>query len=87
MKVNLYSIKDIKVAHRAPMVMHNDEEAKRACQFAVNSGDKASELFLCPQDFELWRVGEYDDITGEIIPCHEFICNLSDLKKSEVRDA
>lgn len=83
MKVKLYSIKDIKVAHRAPMVMHNDDEAKRACQFAVNSGDKNSELFLAPQDFELWCLGEYDDITGCIEPCHEFVCNLGDLKRGE----
>lgn len=83
MKLEIYSIRDIKVAYRAPIYFHNVEEAKRACAFTVNSKSD-NELVLAPQDFELWYLGEIDDMTGVITPAHEFIANLADFKQREV---
>lgn len=86
MKLSLYSLRDIKVGYRSVISMHNDEEAKRSCAFAVNSGNK-DDICLCPQDFEMWRVATFDDSTGEIVPDKEFIVNLGELvhkPKSEV---
>lgn len=82
MIVKIYALKDIKVAFKSPVVMHNDEEMKRACSFIVNSGDKQNEICLCPQDYELWCLGDYDDVTGHIIPEPRFICNLLELKQN-----
>ena len=83
MKLEIYSIKDIKVAFRQPIYFHNFEEAKRACQFAVNSVDDKNELYLAPQDFELWYLGEYDDSNGIIVPGVEFKLNLAELKRGD----
>lgn len=88
MKMQMYCIRDVKVNYRAPFLMHNEEEAKRACQFLVNNGDRQNELFLCPQDFELIRIGEFDDLTAVIDYNYEFVCNLAELKnhRTEVSD-
>lgn len=83
MKLEIYSIRDIKVAYRSPIYFHNVEEAKRACSFTVNSNSD-NELVLAPQDFELWYLGSIDDTTGIIEPAHEFITNLADFKRREV---
>ena len=84
MKLEMYSIRDIKVAYRNPIYFHNVEEAKRACAFTVNHADSNNELYLAPQDFELWYLGSFDDSNGNIEPAREFISNLADFKKREV---
>lgn len=61
MKLNIYAIKDTKVGFYNPWYQHNDESAKRAFGTVMKQEDLLKET---PGDFELWRVGEWDDTTG-----------------------
>lgn len=78
MKNKLYCIKDIKVGFRGIIELANDEVAKRTLYLTLEQ-DKESELAKIPQDFELWRIGEFDHDKGEIVPAIEFICNLKEI--------
>lgn len=79
MKSGLYAVKDTKTVFWKPFVHHNDLSAQRVFANLVNSGDElvASNV----EDFELWRLGIYDDVTGSIVSKPEFICNGTSVKK------
>ena len=79
MKSGLYAIKDVKTAFWKPFVHHNDLSAQREFANLVNSGNElvASNV----EDFELWKLGEYDDTTGAIVSKPVFICNGISVKK------
>ena len=61
MKLNLYAIKDVKVGFDRPFVEHNDATASRMFQDAVQN-----KQLRYADDMELWKFGEYDNISGEI---------------------
>lgn len=75
MVMNIYSIKDTKVAFQSTWTHHNDETAKREVKIAL---DKMPEETV--RDCELWKIGEWDDQTGIIKSEVKFICKLYDLK-------
>lgn len=80
MTLNIYAIKDTKVAFKQPFYTHNDSVAERMFRNAVNDQEHQSELSLNPQDHELWYLGKYDDETGSITECTpKFICKGIDL--------
>jgi hypothetical protein len=60
-----YAVRDSKVgAYSAPQVMRSDGEALRAFADAVN--DKQSPMGKYPEDYSMWRIGDYDEETGII---------------------
>lgn len=62
----IYSIYDKKASfYLTPFVMHNDEEAVRAL---VTTMASAPELPLAtnPEDYQLAKIGNFDDSTSEI---------------------
>lgn len=68
MDLILVSIKDRKVqAFHAPSTVRAIGEATRNFQDAVND-PKNGQLYNHPEDFELYRLGTYDDQTGQIAP-------------------
>lgn len=68
MNVNIYSIFDSAAsAFITPFYMHNDGLAIRAFQDNVNAGDD-NNIAKHPDQFTLFRLGEYDDKTGKITP-------------------
>lgn len=68
MKMNAYSIYDTKgEAYSPPIFLHNDELAKRF--FADLAADKSTTVGRHFVDFVLYRLGIFDDHTGELIPC------------------
>lgn len=79
MITGLYAIKDTKTTFWKPFVHHNDLSAQREFSNLVNSGNElvASNV----EDFELWRLGSYDDATGVIESEIVFICNGVSVKK------
>ena len=84
MKLSLYVLKDVVIGeHMSPVVYHNDEEAIRAVRIGVNE-PKYNDPNI--GDKQLWRIGDYDSITGEISPRLDFLANLIDLKKAGVTD-
>lgn len=64
MKIPVYSLKDCKVGFGSLFPMANDEIAKNSI---VNSflSSQSNPIQQTPQDFELYKVGEYDDSTGD----------------------
>lgn len=75
MKRNLYCIKDVKVsAFTSPFTMQGDVQAKR--YFHEMSNDENTTLSKYPADFELFRLGSFDDSSGELFTGLEFLCNV-----------
>lgn len=60
----IYAIKDVKVGFQPPMTMTSDQVAMRA----FNGGLKNKEQWPYTEDYELWKLGEYNDETGELFP-------------------
>jgi hypothetical protein len=62
----LYTIYDIKAqVHNNPMVQNNNNEALRT--FAQLANDTTTTVNKHPEDYQLCKVGEWDEYTGEII--------------------
>lgn len=66
MTYGIYAIKDAKTTFMPANVDYNDASAIRNFEHAVRQSDS----LLCshPADFSLWRVGQFDNEHGEIIP-------------------
>ena len=87
MKINLYSVKDKKVGYMNTWGELNDNAAKRDFADAIN--DTRSTLNKHPYDMELYRVGIWDDQTGEIKADFEYLASGVDYykeKPTEVKD-
>lgn len=64
---NVYCVKDTKGGFVSPICYPNDEIARRA--FTTVFFNKSDEMMInFPADYELWKVGEFNDRTGEITP-------------------
>ena len=87
-KIKIYSIKDLKEGKFAqPFYFINDAMAKRALFGSVNYGEKGkSTLADYPTDYDLYKLGEYDEKTGELKTDIKFICNAGDLKNKEYKE-
>lgn len=89
MKKNLYAIRDTKVGTwQPPMAFLNIAEACRSLAMIVNKAEHGNMLNMSPTDFQLWKVGEYDTMSGqitEIAPEHEI--NIVDLLESQQKPA
>ena len=69
----MYAVKDeLSEIFLSPVMMRNDNEALRAFKSQVNHTDIWKDN---PGDFGLYRVGEYNDATGEIEPEFEKIAS------------
>ena len=73
----IYSINDALVGFQSPTIMNNDAFALRA--FSENFSDVKN-----PADYSLWKIGDFDSDTGEIIPCvPSVISRATDFVKGE----
>jgi hypothetical protein len=83
MITNIYSVYDqASQSYAQPFFAQNDGVAVRVLQSAVN-GAEPNNITLYPEQFSLWRLGEYNDKTGKIIPAEkpEFLRGAHELKK------
>lgn len=53
-----------------PMFLRSDGEAVRVFQDEVNRAAEDNMLYRHPDDYSLWRIGTWDDDTGEPIAEH-----------------
>jgi hypothetical protein len=66
MKLNVYSLFDSAAkAYTQPFFAHNDGLAIRMFQDNVNS-EQENNISKHPDQFTLFKIGEFDDATGEI---------------------
>lgn len=84
MKQPLCVIRDQLVGYKNPFIAVNEDVAIRDFKIVIN--DEKSMLYHNPSHFDLYRVGEFDDITGVVTPCDPtVICTgLSVLEKKDV---
>lgn len=65
MTMNLYSVRDVKSTYMSPVVGSNDAQAMRSFRAGMRA---VPEFEVAPADFELYRIGEYNNESGMIIP-------------------
>lgn len=80
MKLNIYAVKDTVVGEMGnPFYLNNDEMAKRSFKNAINNGTDI-QLKLNYADTQLYKIGTWDTVTGEIESNVEFIMNGTEAK-------
>lgn len=85
MRLNLYSVKDIKVgAYMNPFISMGDVQAMR--MFHEIACDPKTQIFKYPADFELYMIGGYDDGSGELYTELKFLCSAVTVTKSVFPD-
>ena len=72
MKLGIYSIKDTKIGFMNPFYQNNDEVALRTFKNACNDTQPTA-ANINPEDKELYKLGTFDDSTGEVIGKCEFM--------------
>lgn len=65
MILNLYAVLDqCSGVYDGPVPLHNDKVAMR--QFAAAAQKEGTAVNNNPSDFSIWRVGRWNDATGEV---------------------
>lgn len=78
--MTIYGTKDVKIGFNSPFLQHNDSVAIRTFEAAVN--DERGAYYQYPQDLELWKLGEFDEVTGIITGIKpEYIIGGKDVKR------
>lgn len=67
MKLPIYSIRDVHVGFMAPRIDSNDMTARRWFAFEINNRDGV--MNFSPKDFDLYKIGEFEQETGQIFSC------------------
>jgi len=63
----LFSVRDNKLSSYSRLFPEQAEiNAVRAISVAAN--DKATQIGQFPEDFDLYQVAEFDDVTGQVTP-------------------
>jgi len=85
MKLGIYSIKDTKIGYMKPFYTHNDAVALRDFENAVN--DKQVNIVnQNKDDMELWRLGDFNDETGEIKNYTAYLAKANDFISGIMRE-
>lgn len=66
MKFGIYAVRDVKVGFQSVTIQPNDAVAVRGFESTVLSSD--SVLFTHSEDFSLFKLGEFDQDSGRLIP-------------------
>lgn len=81
---SVYCVRDVKTSFASPFVDVSDESAKRGFGFAFHhsmNGD-SSLMTFSPADFILFKIGEFNNESGELVPClPAYICSGVDFKE------
>lgn len=82
MMLNIYSVRDVKTGFMQPSLDANDKAAQRGFQLMLATCKPESLMGFCPEDFDLYRIGTFDNQTGKISPLNvpEPICTGSSLE-------
>lgn len=66
MNFGVYAVRDLKVGFQSVTIQPNDATAVRGFESTVLSSD--SLLFTHSEDFSLFKLGEFDQDSGRLIP-------------------
>ncbi|QXP08070.1 MAG: nonstructural protein [Arizlama microvirus] len=81
MEMKIFSLRDIKIGrYHMPFLHHSENEAVRAVMLAM-MGEKG-ELCNFPEDFELYQLGTFEEVIGQIKPFDgpKFLISCSSIK-------
>lgn len=67
MKLGIYVMNDKRSTFMTPSFDYNDATAIRNFEHACDNDQ--SLMFTHPEDFSIYRIGEYDNESGVITPC------------------
>lgn len=68
----LYAVRDLKVGkYGSPFIMDNDMTATRSFLLSLSDVTHPSVMTAFPMDFELFQVGDFDFVTGQVTPLSE----------------
>lgn len=82
MKIGLYALKDMKVGYMSIIQEANDECAKRS--FLNLLTDSTPNIVnRNPGDYEMWRIGTYDNESGEVVSDLHFVANANTCSSKE----
>ena len=79
----IVSLKDTATqVYGSPFVVHLPAEAVRSLRTEVNSKEKSA-IALYADDYELYSIGEFDELSGKIVPLDvpSLICRAKDLRE------
>lgn len=81
MKIVAYAIYDTAgKAYMRPFFMMADGQARRVFQDMAN--DESHDIGKHPEDYSLFRIGQFDDNSGELLPeDRECLCTALEVKK------
>lgn len=84
MKNQYYAIRDnLSEMYMTPVLFQNENVALRWFSGVVNSKEQNEVIYNNPADFELWKLGIYDNSTGDLAPMLEKIATGLSVKKGE----
>lgn len=84
MKNQYYAIRDnLSEMYMTPVLFQNENVALRWFSGVVNQKDQNEVIYNNPADFELWKLGIYDNNTGDLVPMLEKIATGLSVKKGE----
>lgn len=82
MQYGIYAIHDKKIGYMAPFINHSDETAKRS--FIAGAQEKEpNAINTYSEDKSLWRLGNFDDNTGELISSKEWLMDAPERRKED----
>lgn len=82
--LEIYAIKDTKVGEfQNPFYQRSKGEAIRSVTAAVNDNQQGNHFNKFYNDYELWKLGEFEPKTGIITNNIEHVVNCCDLKDNQ----
>lgn len=81
MSKKIVAVRDSKTeVFGSPVVCQNLAEGER--MFQDVQCDQGTLISKHPEDFALWCLGDFDEVTGALVPCQPFVV-VTGFKKSE----
>ncbi|QXN75069.1 nonstructural protein [Microvirus mar19] len=71
MKLGIYVMNDKRSTYMTPSFDFNDACAIRNFEHALDNDQ--SLMFTHPEDFSIYKIGDYDNVSGVITPCNPVI--------------
>lgn len=81
MRLDIMAIKDVKMGKMCqPFFTQNVEVAKRMVKSTISIDKENNNLYKYPEDFQLFKLGTFNEEEGTIESKVEFITNITELK-------
>lgn len=76
---SLYAFKDTKIGFMEPFVQISDSVAMRTFRATLEDENNRHLMRKYKQDIELWRLADWDEVTGDIVANKEYLIGGKDL--------